>query len=160
MEDNRKSPRYFIHWRSAIVIEENGGRETIQCKTSDVSITGVSVICHRNISLHHGVTVYLLIDPGNNDHPQVIVEAQGSVMNNVFSGQQGGFRLGIQFSKFARDGKQILQNNLPKETVQPARRAIAADVAPVADATKVADASPSADVVPTSDEAPGSVDQG
>ena len=121
MEDSRKNPRCTIHWRSAIVVKDNGGEETIQCKTNDISISGVSLICHRNISPPQAVTVYLLIDPGSHNHPQVIVEAQGQIRNNVLSGQQGGFRLGIEFTKFAKDGKQVLTNHLPRDMAQSTR---------------------------------------
>jgi hypothetical protein len=121
MDDNRKSPRCSIHWRCAIVIEIHGKQETLQTRTNDISMTGVSVISHRNIPPPKAVTVYLLIDPGDENHPQVIVEAQGEIKNNVLSGQQGGFRLGIQFTKFARDGKQVLEKNLPKELVRSAK---------------------------------------
>lgn len=119
MEESRKHPRCPIHWRSAILVDGSGGAETIQCKTNDISANGVSVICHRNLAPGYALTVYLLIDPGSATHPQVIFEAQGKVMNNVLSGQQGGFRLGIQFTKFARDSKQLLMDHLPKEVVKP-----------------------------------------
>lgn len=118
MEENRKHQRCPIHWRSAIVVEDYGKPETIQCKTNDISINGVSVICHRNVAVGHPVNVFLLVDPGGPSHPQVIVEVLGKIMNNVLSGQQGGYRLGIQFSKFARDGQQVLRNHLPREAMQ------------------------------------------
>ncbi|MDD5175155.1 MAG: PilZ domain-containing protein [Sterolibacterium sp.] len=165
MEDNRKDPRFAARWRCAIVFEGNGKRETIQGRTNDVSISGVSVICHRNITPLHAITIHLLIDPGNGNHPPVIVEAQGNVKNNVLSGQQGGFRLSIQFTKFARDGKQVLQSQLPKDLVRSTKHIAATDVvpakdvttvadaAPVPDAAKIEDASPSADAVPVPDAA-------
>lgn len=153
MDDKRKYQRYAIHWRSAILVEERGEPETIQCRTDDVSISGVSVICHRNIPVPHPVTVYLLIHPGNENHPQVIVEAQGSIVNNVLSGPQGGFRLGIQFTKFARDGKQLLLKHLPKQSAPVAARVQAAKVIPVADAAPAEEVSPAADVAPVADMA-------
>lgn len=164
MDDNRKSPRCTIHWRCAIAIEEHGRRETIQSRTNDVSMTGVAIICHRNIPPPKAVTVYLLIDPGDESHPQVIVEAQGEIRNNVLSGQQGGFRLGIQFIKFARDGKQILQKNLPREMVQTARVVRSPEVppapavSPTIAATPAAEATPAEEVVTPTDETPAKAD--
>jgi len=128
MEDNRKSPRCSLHWRCAIVIENHGKQETLQTRTNDISMTGVSVICHRNVPPPKPVTVYLLVNPGDENHPQVIVEAQGEIRNNVLSGQQGGFRLGIQFTKFLRDGKQILEKNLPREFVRSAKMVATPDM--------------------------------
>lgn len=151
MEDNRKNPRCAVRWRSAIVTQEGGRQETIQCKTSDVSISGVSVICPRSLPLRHALSVYLLIDQGDEKHPQQIFEAQGEVMNNVLSGQQGGFRLGIQFVKFVGDSKQLLQKHLPKEAAPAAMRSAAAEVTAAADSAPVADAAPTDDVSPTTD---------
>lgn len=154
MDDNRKSPRCTIHWRCAIAIEEHGRRETIQSRTNDVSMTGVAIICHRNIPPPKAVTVYLLIDPGDESRPQVIVEAQGEIRNNVLSGQQGGFRLGIQFIKFARDGKQILQKNLPREMVQTARVVRSPEVPPAVGMSPTIAATPAAEATPAEEAAP------
>ena len=121
MEDGRKQPRCSVHWRSAITVIGAGGAETLQCKTNDISVGGVSVICPRNIFPGVELTVYLLIDPGSPTHPQVIFEAQGKVMNTVLSSQQGGFRVGIQFTKYARDSQQLLKKHLPKDLVKPER---------------------------------------
>lgn len=154
MEDSRKSPRCTIHWRCAIAIEEQGRRETIQSRTNDVSMTGVAIICHRNIPPPKAVTVYLLIDPGDESRPQVIVEAQGEIRNNVLSGQQGGFRLGIQFTNFARDGKQILQKNLPREMIQSARVVTATAPTPAADVGSAVAEAPAAEAMPAEEAAP------
>lgn len=148
MEDNRKSPRCSIHWRCALVTDDHGRPETIQCRTCDISSTGVSIVCHRNISPPKAVTVYLLLDPGDEAHPQVVVEIQGEIRNNVFSGQQGGFRLGIQFSKFAGNGKQVLQKYLPKELVQTARVVTAPAAAPIAVSNPPIAAAPAAEAKP------------
>lgn len=156
MEDNRKNSRVSIRWRSAIVTEENGRQVTTQGRTHDISITGVSVVSERNMPLLLSVTVYLLVHPGDQKHPQLIVEAQGKIMNSVFSSQQGGFRLGIHFIKFAGDSKQLLLKHLPKELAPaalPVPAALpAADLAPAVDpaagGAPVADGTPVADIAP------------
>ncbi|MCX7173544.1 MAG: hypothetical protein NT159_06415 [Proteobacteria bacterium] len=149
MADDRNSPRCSVHWRGAVVLDDYGKQETIQFKTNDISISGVSVVCHRNIPAGRAVTVYLLIDPGNHYRPQVIVEATGSTMNSVFSNQQGGFRVGIQFAKFARDGKQLLQVNLPNDFVLSGKRVAAADGAPTKEVALVADVRTGQQMAPT-----------
>lgn len=140
MEDGRKFQRCSIHWRSALSIAGNGGAETLQCKTNDISAGGVAVICPRNVSPGCELTVYLLIDPGGPTHPQVVFEAQGKVMNTVLSGQQGGFRLGIEFTKFAGDSQQLLKKHLPKDLVKPEKPVGGASAAPAAAAATVAEA--------------------
>ena len=114
MEEHRKSPRGSIHWRGLVVTEENGRRRTAHGKTHDVSLTGVSVVCDLNLPLFIPVTVYLLVHPGDHVHPQLMVEVQGKIMNSVLSSKQGGFRLGILFTKFAGYSKDLLQKHLPK----------------------------------------------
>jgi hypothetical protein len=134
MEDNRKTSRVLIHWRSAIVIEENGKQAIIHGRTHDMSVAGVSVICHYNFSPSDLVTVYLLVNTDDQNNPQLVVEARGKVMYSILSGQQGGFRIGIQFLKFAGEGKQILRKYLPQ------------DVAPAADVVPTKNAAPTTDV--------------
>lgn len=150
MEDNRRHPRVPVHWRSAIVAEINGKSETTQGTANDISADGVSVICHRNISPNHVVTVYLLIHTGNEDKPDLVFEAQGKIMNNVLSGKQGGFRLGIQFTKFAGESKKMLEKYIPKnhgysaavtkEVAPPAKTAPDVKAEPATEAAAVAEA--------------------
>lgn len=151
MEDNRKHPRVLVHWRSAIVAEINGRSETTQGTTNDISADGVSVICHRNISPNHVVTVYLLIHTGNEDKPDLVFEAQGKIVNNVLSGKQGGFRLGIQFTKFAGESKKMLEKYIPKGHGYGA--AVTKDVAPPAKAAPDVKAAPVEDVAPVAETA-------
>lgn len=152
MEDNRKHPRVLVHWRSAIVTEINGKSETTQGTTNDISADGVSVICHRNISPNHVVTVYLLIHTGNEDKPDLVFEAQGKIMNNVLSGKQGGFRLGIQFTKFAGESKKMLEKYIPKNHGYGA--AVTKDVGPPAKAVPDLKTAPAADAAAAAEVAP------
>ncbi|MFA6312545.1 MAG: PilZ domain-containing protein [Sterolibacterium sp.] len=128
MEDKRKIPRVLVHWRSAIVVAANGEQSTIEGISHDISSEGVSVICHRNIPLNRAVTVCLLIRTGNRDNPELVVEAQGKVVYCVLSGEQGGFRVGIQFLKFAGESKNILERYMPKAIVYGLPSTVAATV--------------------------------
>jgi len=153
-----------VHWRSAIVSDASGERVTTQGTTSDISSDGVSVICHRNISPNHLVTVYLLIHTGIEDNPELVFEAQGKVVNNVLSGKQGGFRLGIQFIKFIGDSKNILLKYIPKSArygaapspaePPPAKPVPAATPAPVAEEAAATEAAPPGEEAPTEDPPP------
>ncbi|MCX7177030.1 MAG: PilZ domain-containing protein [Proteobacteria bacterium] len=143
MEDKRKIPRVLVHWHSAIVSEADGEPVTTQGMTYDISDDGVSVICHRSIPVDDVVTVYLLIHTGIEDHPELVIEAQGKVIYNVFSGEQGGFRLGIRFIKFAGASEKILLKYMPtnsgfgapphKTVPQPETTALPAKTAPAED---------------------------
>lgn len=112
MSDNRTSPRYNKRLRAVLITEENGKRISIQGKTQDISSDGTSFISERNIVPSHPVTVYLMIDPGDAKRPPVVFEAQCKIVSSVLSPQQGGFRLGLQFTKMPGENKQVLQKFL------------------------------------------------
>jgi len=159
MDDGRKHQRCSVHWRSAISIVGNNGPQTLQCKTNDVSAGGVSVICPLNIFPGRELTVFLLIDPGSPTHPQVVFEAQGKVMNTVLSSHQGGFRLGIEFTKFAGDSKQLLKSHLPKDVVKPARLVTAGGTASPAALAPAAETPASAAEQPGAGEPAAATDE-
>ncbi len=112
MSDNRSSPRYNKHLRAALITEENAKRISIQGKTQDISSDGISFISERNIVSSYPVTVYLMIDPGDANRQPVVFEAQCKIVSNVLSPQQGGFRLGLQFTAMPGENRQLLQKYL------------------------------------------------
>lgn len=119
MQDDRSSPRYVKHLRAVLIIEENGKQPTIHGKTQDISLTGVSFISRYNLSsFPQPATVCLLISPGEGTNQPVVFEAQSKIVSSVLSPKQGGFRLGIEFTKVAGHGKQILQKLLVARLAQ------------------------------------------
>ena len=157
MEENRLHSRISIRWRSVIVTEEHGRRVTAQGKTYDISVSGVSIVCGRNLALNLPVTVYLLVHPGDQNNPELMIEAQGKIMNSVLSGPQGGFRLGIQFTKFAGDSKQLLMKHLPKTVAPkppPAPAAAPAEAAAPVEEAPAEETAPSEEAVPAEETAP------
>ena len=109
MQDNRNSPRYKKHLRAVLIIEESGKRSSIKGTTQDISRDGTSFISEYNIVSSNIVTIYLMLDPGDATHAPKVFEAQGNIVSSVLSPQQGGFRLGIQYTKISADNKQVLQ---------------------------------------------------
>ena len=118
MEDNRSSPRFVKRLRAVLNVEEKGKQTTIHGKTQDVSITGVSFISELNLAIPQSATVFLLISPGEGTKQPVVFEAQCNIVSSVLSPQQGGFRLGIAFTKVAGEGKQVLQKLLVARMAQ------------------------------------------
>lgn len=112
MEENRTTQRYAKRVRAVLIREENGQRKTIQGKTHDISLDGASFISQYNIVSAAPITICLLLDPGDAKRPPAVFEAQGKIVNSVLSPQQGGFRLGIHFTKVAADSNQILRKFL------------------------------------------------
>lgn len=109
MDDNRSGPRCIKRLRAVLAMDEGGKQVTVHGKTQDVSLTGLSFVSKDSLRVPRTVTVYVLVGPGDDKHAPVIFEAQGRMLNCVLSPQQGGFRLGIQFTKIAGDGKKIMQ---------------------------------------------------
>ena len=112
MQDNRSSPRFNKRLRAVVITEENGQRSSIKGKTQDISHDGISFISEFNLISSRAVTVYLMLDPGDATHPPKVFEAQGKVVCSVLSPQQGGFRVGINYTKISADNKQVFQKFL------------------------------------------------
>ena len=118
MQDHRSSPRCIKHLRAVLITEENGKQSKLNGKTQDISLTGVSFVSRYNISCPRSATVCLLISPGDEFHPPVIFEAESKILSSVLSPQQGGFRLGMEFTRIVGEGKQILQKLLVARMAQ------------------------------------------
>ena len=112
MQDNRSSPRFNKRLRAVLHLEENGRSTPIQGKTQDISSDGASFVSAYNFASARPGTVFLMLDPGDTKHPPKVFEAQCKIVSSVLSPQQGGFRLGLQFTKVAAESKQMLQNFL------------------------------------------------
>jgi len=94
------------------VVDENGKRNSIQGKTLDISSDGTSFVSSLNIQLAQEGTLYLMLNPGDAKNPPVVFETQCKVISCVLAPQQGGFRLGLHFTKMPGENKQVLQKFL------------------------------------------------
>jgi c-di-GMP-binding flagellar brake protein YcgR len=94
------------------VVEDNGRRNSIQGKTLDISSDGTSFVSSFNIQLGHEGNLFLMLNPGDAKNPPVVLETQCKVISCVLSPQQGGFRLGLHFTKMSAENKQVLQKFL------------------------------------------------
>lgn len=112
MSDHRITPRYNKRLRAVLITDESGKRVSFQGKTQDISSDGTSFVSEYNIAVARPVTVYLMLDPGDAKHAPVVFEAQCNIVSSVLSPQQGGFRLGLQFTKMVGEGRQVLQKFL------------------------------------------------
>lgn len=109
MEESRKHLRHSRQLRAAIICEGSGKPVKAYGKTLDVSASGASIVTDCNLANLQPVTVCLLIHPGDQINPPVIVEARSRIVFSIFSGRQGGFRISVEFVKIEGDGAKILQ---------------------------------------------------
>jgi len=112
MSDSRSSPRYSKRLRAAFAVEDNGKRNSIQGKSLDVSSDGISFVSSRNIQIGHEGNLFLMLNPGDAKNPPEVFETQCKVISCVLSPQQGGFRLGLHFTKMSAENKQAFQKFL------------------------------------------------
>lgn len=112
MSDNRSSPRYKARLRAVLIVEDGGKRNSIQGKTLDVSSDGTSFVSSFNIQVAHEGNLFLMLNPGDAKNPPVVFETQCKVVSCVLSPQQGGFRLGLLFTKMVGENKQVFQKFL------------------------------------------------
>ena len=119
MADHRKDQRHSKRLRAVIIVDENGKQSKTHGKTQDISASGVSIITEYNLSSPHRGTVCLLLHPGDQTKPPVIFEAKSKIVSSVFSRQQGGFRIGVEFQIVAGDGANLLQKLLSESFAIP-----------------------------------------
>lgn len=112
MSDNRSSPRYSKRLRAVFVVEVDGKRNSIQGKTLDISSDGTSFVSSFNIQIAREGNLFLMLNPGDARNPPEVFETQCKVISCVLSPQQGGFRLGLHFTKMSAENKQALQKFL------------------------------------------------
>ena len=112
MAENRKDQRHSKHVRAVIIIDEDGKQSRTHGKTHDISTSGASIISGYNLRSKQTITVCLLLHPGDQKSPPVVVEAKSKIACSVLSSQQGGFRIGVEFVSVEGDGAMLLQKFL------------------------------------------------
>jgi len=112
MSEHRKDQRHSKRLRAVIIVDDNGTQSKTPGKTQDISTSGASIISEYNLSSRQPITVCLLLHPGDQSKPPLVVEAKSKIVCCVFSSQQGGFRIGVEFVSIAGDGAKALQKLL------------------------------------------------
>lgn len=113
MEEHRKFPRIPVKWRVALVKDHHRG-EIYHGLTHEVSAEGMSILCDHNIYTDDDVTVLLAVPPLHPGKKEKILEIQCAMVYTVLSSFGLGFRIGIKFLHFKRNGAKYLREYMEK----------------------------------------------
>ena len=106
----RKTDRYLVRWRMAIVLDKDKGENTFYGKVNDISMGGISIYCDHNI-FHKGiVTLLLMIPPLSVTQTQRILEIKSRMVYTTLS--RNAFRIGLQFIRFKPGDEEFLETRL------------------------------------------------
>lgn len=93
-------------------------RPTFHGMTSDVSLSGLSVVLDHNIFNEGEVTVLLAIPPAHTGGQQKIVEATAKMIHTVHSSEHNAFRIGMMFKQFKGKGKELLKGAIERRSLK------------------------------------------
>ena len=119
--DRRDSRRVIAQLKVAIIYHHHADestRPTYHGKTSDVSMTGISVVVSENIFSENEVTVLLAVPSAHYGGAQKIVEATAKMVYTVFSSEYDAFRVGLNFRQFKRNGKEVFESLIEERFVK------------------------------------------
>ncbi len=91
--EQRRSPRWQIKTAARLVVLNSN--QVAEARTLDISSGGLSIIADFSLKVGTLLQVSLLLPPKVKD--AVPLSARAEVMNCVFDGRNGGFRIGMQF---------------------------------------------------------------
>lgn len=111
-KENRKNPRYPLHWKVAIVYHDTDGRPTFHGITHEISLSGLSVLTDHNIFTEDVVTLLLAVPPLHQGLGNKIVEVRARMAYTVHSAGHDQFRIGLHFKRFKEGGRAFLETNL------------------------------------------------
>jgi len=113
LTDSRNAERYNVHWKMAVVFENQENKPTYHGYTHDLSLVGTGMLTHVNL-LKPALPVIILLAPPPltlKDRPKII-EIRSRQLDAVYSGETRCFRLGFAFVEFKNDGLDLLTERL------------------------------------------------
>lgn len=134
-EHRRKSKRYPVRWKAAVVFDKADGKPILHTQTEDLSTGGAAI--RSNYGDLTGTVVTLLIAhaaPQGGEPPKML-KIRARVVSSVQSPSATGFRHGLSFVQSADDGLSVLAGLLgAAESATAAATPAAAPAAPAAPA--------------------------
>ena len=107
-EHRRKSKRYPVRWKAAMVFDKTDGKPILHTQTEDLSVGGAAI--RTNYGDLTGSLVTLLLAytvPQSGEAPKML-KIRAQVVSSVQSPAASGFRHGLSFVQSKDDGRDIL----------------------------------------------------
>ncbi len=104
--ERRVSPRKLVHWRIKLIQESSSGQVMTHGKALDASLTGISLICDRNLVKSTRVVLIISLPVPKRPGTSNDIHVSATVVNAIYT--QDGFRLGLHFTQFHGQAKEAL----------------------------------------------------
>ncbi|MES1982243.1 MAG: PilZ domain-containing protein [Pseudomonadota bacterium] len=107
----RQNYRHPLHWRVALVYDNQGKNDIYHGRTNNLSVSGASIYLDHNIFMTE-VVLLLAVPPRQIGARETIIEIQCRMVYTVLDGDDSRFRIGIHFVRFKGNGRKILTDLL------------------------------------------------
>lgn len=129
-EHRRKSKRYPVRWKTAVVFDKADGKPILHTQTEDLSVGGAAIRSNYGDLTGTVVTLLLAHTAAQGGEPPKMLKVRARVVSSVQSPAMAGFRHGLSFVRSADDGLDILAGLLA--AAEPAGAGGSAAAAPSA----------------------------
>ena len=123
--DRRECPRSCLRLKLVVLYPQIEGRPAkpmFHGKTSDISMSGLSMLVDYNVFQEGEVTVVLALPPAHARGPRKVVTSTAEMTYAIHSSKLDAFKIGLAFRAFRGDGKAlleaVLQDALKQESVK------------------------------------------
>jgi len=119
--DRRARPRGRLQFKLAMIYPQRVGRPDrpmFHGKTSDISMSGLSIVVDYNIFQEGEVAVALALPPASAGAARKVVTVTGEMTYAIYSSKLDAFKIGIGFRKFRGGGKALLDAALRRALKQ------------------------------------------
>lgn len=109
--DRRENPRGRVQLNLALIYpqySDKSPRPMFQGRTSDVSLSGASIVVDYNIYQEGEVMVVLALPPAFAGAPRKVATSTAVMTHAIFSSKLDAFKIGLSFRKFRGNGKLLL----------------------------------------------------
>lgn len=141
-EHRRKSKRYPVRWKAAVVFDKTDGKPILHTQTEDLSTGGAAIRSNYGDLTGTVITLLLAHAAPQGGEPPKMLKIRARVVSSVQSPATTGFRHGLSFVQSADDGLSVLAGLLG--AAEPAATAATPAAAPGAPAAPPAPAAPAA----------------
>jgi hypothetical protein len=118
-EHRRKSKRYRVRWKAAVVFDQAAGKPILHTETQDLSAGGAAIRSDYGDLTGTHVTL-LLAQPGAAEQTSKMIKVRAKVVSCVATPPRPGFRHGLSFVRSPDDALSALEELLKASSDQPA----------------------------------------
>ncbi len=112
-EHRRKSRRYPVRWKAAVVFDQSAGKPVLHTQTQDLSAGGAAIVSEHG-DIAGTVVTLLLAQPSNGGgEPPKMLKVRAKVVSGVETRKKPpGYRYGLSFFRSPDDGLDMLEELL------------------------------------------------